>query len=85
MICNIYRSETKSGLYLYLKEDKEISDLPEELVKLLGKHTHAMELDLSIRNKLANEEIEAVKANLEDKGYHVQLPRDIVKDVLKYT
>ncbi len=85
MICNIYRSETKSGLYLYLKKGKEISDLPEELIKLIGKHTHAMELDLGTRNKLANEDIEAVKANLEDKGYHVQLPRDIVKDVIKYT
>ncbi len=85
MICNIYRSETKSGLYLYLKEDKEISDLPEELIKLIGKHTHAMELDLSTLNKLANENIEAVKANLENKGYHVQLPRDIVKGVIKYT
>ena len=84
MICQIYRSESKTGLYLYLADDIEIDDLPEELLKLLGKYAHAMELDLSQKKKLANEDIEKVKANLKDQGYHVQLPRDIVKNVLSY-
>jgi uncharacterized protein YcgL (UPF0745 family) len=43
-----------------------------------------MELDLSKKTKLANEDIEKVKVNLKEQGYHVQLPRDLVKDVLKY-
>lgn len=85
MICNIYRSETKVGMYLYLANDKDMDDLPEELLKLIGKYTHAMELDLSHREKLANENIEKVKANLAEQGYHVQLPKDIVKNVLNYT
>ncbi len=71
-------------MYVYLAEDKKIEDLPEELLKLIGKYTHALELDLSKKTKLANEDIEKVKANLKNQGYHVQLPRDIVKDVLKY-
>ena len=84
MICQIYRSDTKVGMYLYLAHDKQMDDLPEELLKLIGKYTHAMELDLSKKTKLANEDIEKVKANLKEQGYHVQLPRDLVKDVLKY-
>jgi uncharacterized protein YcgL (UPF0745 family) len=44
-----------------------------------------MELDLYKKDKLANEDIEKVKANLKDQGYHVQLPRDIVKNVINYT
>ena len=84
MICQVYRSDTKIGMYLYLANDKEMDDLPEELLKLIGKYTHAIELDLETRNSLANEDIEAVKANLKDKGYHVQLPRNLIIDVLNY-
>jgi uncharacterized protein YcgL (UPF0745 family) len=83
-IAKVYRSDTKTGLYLYLAEDKEISDLPEELIKLIGKYTHAMELDLKTCKKLANENIDTVKTNLTGQGYHVQLPRDIVKNVIDY-
>ncbi|MFK8013460.1 MAG: YcgL domain-containing protein, partial [Marinicellaceae bacterium] len=41
-------------MYVYLAEDKKVDDLPEELLKLIGKYTHAMELDLSKKTKLAN-------------------------------
>jgi len=84
MLCNIYRSDTKTGLYLYLAKGKEISDLPEELQKMLGKYTEVMELDLNTRNKLANEDINVVKANLKEQGYHLQIPKDIVKNVVNF-
>jgi uncharacterized protein YcgL (UPF0745 family) len=84
MICTIYRSDTKSGLYIYLAKGKKISDLPEELVKKLGKYTEVMELDLDKRNRLANEDINIVKANLKEIGYHLQIPNDIVKNVINY-
>jgi len=84
MICQVYRSDKKDGMYLYLANDKKMDDLPAELLKLIGKYTHAMELDLSQRSKLANEDIEKVKTNLIEQGYHVQLPRDIVKNVISY-
>jgi uncharacterized protein YcgL (UPF0745 family) len=80
----IYRSDTKPGLYIYLEDKKEISDLPEDLIKILGKHTRIMDLDLSQRDKLAQEDIAKVKENLRSQGYHVQFPNDFVKGVLKY-
>lgn len=81
----IYRSDTKTGLYLYLAKDKDIADIPQELINLLGKHTKVMELDLNTRSKLANEDLAKVKENLQEQGYHVQLPRDLVQNVLSYT
>lgn len=80
----VYRSDTKSGLYIYLAKGKEISDLPAELLKMLGKYTEVMELDLSTRKNLAREDITAVKANLQETGYHLQIPNDIVKNVINY-
>jgi len=84
ILTKIYRSDTKPGLYIYLAKDKEISDLPEELVKKLGKYTEVMELDLDKRNRLASEDINVVKANLQEMGYHLQIPNDIVKNVIDY-
>lgn len=84
MMCIIYRSDTKTGLYVYLETDKEIADLPDELIKLIGKYTKVMELDLTKRDKLANEDINAVKNNIIEQGYHVQVPRDLVKSVLNF-
>lgn len=81
---SIYRSETKPGLYIYLNEDKQMQDLPEKLLKLIGKYQHSMDIELNKRDKLAQEDIKKVKQNLEDQGYHVQFPQDFVKNVLKY-
>ncbi len=84
MICDIYRSDSKSGLYIYLKKGEELSCLPDDLLKLLGKHTWVMELDLKQRKKLANEDINTVIANLHEKAYHVQLPRNLLQNVINY-
>ncbi len=84
MICTVYRSDAKAGLYIYLAKDKEISDLPNELVKKVGKYTFVMELDLDKRNRLASEDINVVKTNLQELGYHLQIPNDIIKNVIDY-
>ena len=36
MNCFVYRSNTKPGMYLYLVEKDDFSDVPESLIKLLG-------------------------------------------------
>ena len=84
MICTVYRSDSKQGLYLYLAENQEMTDLPEDLLKLIGKYTIAMQLDLAKQSKLANEDIKKVKAELQAKGYFVQLPKDIITNMVKY-
>jgi len=84
ILTTIYRSDTNSGLYIYLVKGKGISDLPEELVKKLGKYTEVMELDLETKSRLANEDINVVKANLREVGYHLQIPSNIVKNVINY-
>lgn len=85
MICNIYRSDSKQGLYLYLANDKCIDDIPDELLKKIGKYTQVMEIDLNQREKLAQVDIEVVRSNLSSQGYHIQFPIDLVKNVISYT
>lgn len=85
MICNIFRSDTKQGLYLYLAKDKCMDDIPEELLKKIGKYTQVMEIDLNQREKLAQVDIKVVRSNLSEQGYHIQFPIDLVKNVISYT
>ncbi|MCF6289155.1 MAG: YcgL domain-containing protein [Proteobacteria bacterium] len=85
IIVDIIRSDTKTGLYIYLHKTKQVTELPAELLKLLGKYTIVMQVDLVTRNKLASEDIEIVRNNIKQQGYHLQLPKEFVTSVLSYT
>jgi uncharacterized protein YcgL (UPF0745 family) len=80
--CNIYRCSKRDEMYLYLPDEKTIADLPEELVALVKELTHVMDLELSPEKKLAREDVLLVMKNLEDKGYHLQMPPDPLKPYL---
>jgi len=73
-LCKIYRSSHAEYTYVYLRDDLSLEDLPAELLKLLGTPECIMELDLSGRKTLAQENIDTVKRRLENPGYHLQLP-----------
>lgn len=72
--CTIYRSSRAEYTYLYLREDLDLDDVPETLLKLLGDPQPVMDIDLAERTSLAKENIEAVRLSLADPGYHLQLP-----------
>lgn len=84
MLCSIYRSKKKTGVYVYLANDKTWDDLPEELIKTLGHCELSMHLNLSKRDKLASEDINAVRKNLTEQGFHVQLPPKMTTQVINY-
>ena len=74
--CKIYRCSKQDGMYLYIHEDKTSDDLPEELIKMAKELTHTLDLELTPERKLAREDINVVMKNLEEKGYHLQMPPD---------
>ena len=74
LLCSIYRSPRKQGMYLYVPREKGISDVPEPLLKLFGKPEHSMDMVLSEQRKLAREDIHQVLENLQNQGYHLQMP-----------
>lgn len=61
-------------MYLYTHESKTINDLPDELINLVKDLTHIMDLELTSERKLAREDITVVIKNLEEKGFHLQMP-----------
>lgn len=84
MICYIYRSEKKQGAYLYLAHGKNLADVPEELMQVMGLCVQVMQLNLAKRTELASQDIELVKENLKAQGYHLQLPPKFSTNVINY-
>jgi uncharacterized protein YcgL (UPF0745 family) len=77
MQCYIYRSSIKDGLYVYLADEDGLERLPEPLRKQLGTPEFSMSLDLLPGRKMGQEDAQVVLDNLESRGFHVQMPRDI--------
>jgi uncharacterized protein len=74
MRCYVYRSEKRSDTYVYLREEGGFGALPESLHASLMPLVLALVVDLVPGRKLAREDAEVVRANLIERGFHVQLP-----------
>jgi len=74
MNCSIFRSERKDYTYLYLPAGAAFEDLPAALQGAFGKPEFVIDLELSPERELASEDVNEVMQNLEDNGYHLQLP-----------
>ncbi|MFI8416908.1 YcgL domain-containing protein [Serratia sp. NPDC078593] len=74
MLCVIYRSSKRDQTYLYVEKKDDFSRVPEDLLKSFGTPQFAMMLDLEGRKRLANADIEKVKAALQQEGFYLQFP-----------
>jgi len=72
--CSIYKTNKRDGLYLYVKEQDEFSDVPEEVMVQFPVPEHVFDLELSADRPLAREDVLVVIANLESQGFHLQMP-----------
>ena len=75
MFCAIYKSLKKFDTYLYVAAKDDFSRVPEFLLKLLGQPVHVMDLELTAERKLAQEDIVEVMKNLQERGWHLQMPK----------
>ena len=74
MLCYIYRCSRKPDMYIYLAEEDNFSKVPKDIYNSLGIVEFAMELELDADRKLAKEDPALVLENLEQNGFHIQLP-----------
>lgn len=61
-------------MYIYLTEEDDFSKVPKAIYNSLGIIEFAMELELSPDKKLARANTADVINDLEDNGFHLQLP-----------
>lgn len=72
--CKIYRCAKQDEMYLYIHAGKTSEDLPDELITMVKGLTHVIDLELTPERKLAREDVNTVMNNLEEQGYHLQMP-----------
>ena len=72
--CWIYRSSRKEEMYLYLRQKDGFGVVPAGLMSLMGSTELVMELDLHPGRRLARTCVSRVLADLEERGFHLQLP-----------
>jgi len=74
MNCFVYRSNKKSGLYLYLREKDYFDEVPESLITLLGDMNFSFEFNLDQDRELVRAESAEVLRLMKENGYFLQLP-----------
>ena len=72
----IYRCSLKPDMYIYLAEEDVFDNVPKEIFNSLGIVEFCMELNINPDRKLAREDTATVLSNLEQHGFHLQLPSD---------
>ncbi len=77
MQCFVYRSSVKEGLYIYLANQDALNDLPEAVRRQLGTPELALTFDLHPARKLGSEDPAEVMNNLNEQGFHLQMPKNL--------
>lgn len=72
----IYRCSNKPDMYIYLAEEDNFENVPKEIFNSLGIVEFSMELEITNETKLAREDSKIVIDNLNNNGFHIQLPSD---------
>lgn len=75
--CWIYKSPLKEEMYLYLAEEEGFAQVPDALMSRFGKPVFLMELELHEGRSLAREDIVQVMQNLDEQGFHLQMPPNL--------
>ena len=74
MLCTIYKSSLKPDTYLYIEKRDDFSKVPAKLLETFGKPQFVMLLNLADKARLAQADKQKVLAELDDKGFYLQLP-----------
>jgi len=72
----IYKGKKKQGAYLYLIEEDDFSQIPEQLLSAMGELELVMTLELTSKRKLAQADIEQVIKALKKDGFYLQMEKE---------
>lgn len=70
----VYKSLKKADTYLYLAARDDFARLPEPVRAQLGTLQFVLDVALTPERRLARADAGVVRANLQGRGFHLQLP-----------
>ncbi len=74
LMCTVWRSSRKEGMYLYLPKGAPFDELDDALRRHFGTPEHAMDLLLHPGRSLARANVTDVMASLAERGFYLQMP-----------
>lgn len=74
MIIAVYKTKRKTGMYLYVPNKDDFSDVPEVLMQQFGQPELVMLVAADKRQRLAGIDKQSLITALNDKGYYLQMP-----------
>jgi uncharacterized protein YcgL (UPF0745 family) len=74
LLCEVFKSARKEGMYLYVDKRSGLEAVPEGLVERFGKPVPAMTLVLSVDKRLGRARAADVMAAIREKGFYLQMP-----------
>lgn len=74
--CAVYKSQKKDETYVFIPTTTSLTDLPEDLLKVLGQTEMIMNLKLTPEKKMARGTAAAVMKSIEEQGFHLQMPEN---------
>lgn len=83
ILCSIFKSIKKEGMYLYVPRKEQFTKVPAPLLETFGRPAHVMDMLLQPGKKLANADVDKVMTEIKDKGFYLQLPPPTEKNLLE--
>ncbi|GFD89756.1 YcgL domain-containing protein [Alteromonas sp. McT4-15] len=74
MLCAVYKTRRKEGMYLYVPKKGDFSDVPEPLMARFGSPELVTILALEKRERLGLVDKQKLIDELNDKGFYLQMP-----------
>lgn len=72
--CVVYKSLKKDETYVFIPTETPLSDLPNELMTVLGQTEMVMTLNLTPEKKMARGNASEIMISIEKQGFHLQMP-----------
>lgn len=74
MLCAIYKTRKKQGMYLYVPNKDNFDDVPDVLKEMFGKPELVTILALDKHPKVAGVDKQKLVAALNEEGFYLQMP-----------
>ncbi|HAG95027.1 MAG: hypothetical protein CMK83_15985 [Pseudomonadales bacterium] len=74
IMCSVYRSPKKEGMYIYVPKQEPFEQVPEALLQSFGTPGHVMDLLLTADRSLARVDVKLVMQGIQQNGYYLQMP-----------
>ena len=75
VLARVYKGSRRDGTYLFVPAQECLGRVPPALLETMGRLELVIEARAALRAaELAREDVRLVMRNLEDQGYHLQMP-----------